>query len=64
VAVTKRAGGFDRARWEPIRRGPIYCAPACGGGCTWAAYQLGETATTLKALARLLAKLARVAEKP
>lgn len=25
--------------WTPRRRGPIYCAPACGGGCTWAAYQ-------------------------
>lgn len=25
--------------WIPVRRGPIYCAPACGGRCTWAAYQ-------------------------
>lgn len=25
--------------WTPVRRGPIYCAPACGRGCTWAEYQ-------------------------
>lgn len=25
--------------WKPVRRGPFYCSPACGGGCTWAAYQ-------------------------
>jgi hypothetical protein len=24
--------------WKPIRRGAIYCAPACGGGCTKAAH--------------------------
>lgn len=28
------------ARWyEAVRRGPIYCAPFCGAGCTWAAHQ-------------------------
>ena len=20
--------------WKPIKRGPIYCSPACGGGCS------------------------------
>ena len=25
--------------WEPVRHGDRYCAPACGGGCTFAAYQ-------------------------
>lgn len=25
--------------WEPVRKGAIYCAPACGHGCTWAEYQ-------------------------
>jgi len=24
--------------WTPRRRGDIYCAPACGGGCTHAAF--------------------------
>lgn len=26
--------------WEPALRGKIYCAPACGGGCTKAAHDL------------------------
>lgn len=25
--------------WDAVRNGAIYCAPACGGRCTWAAYQ-------------------------
>jgi hypothetical protein len=25
--------------WTPIRKGVFYCAPACGGKCTFAAYQ-------------------------
>lgn len=25
--------------WNPIRNGDIYCSPACGGGCTFAAYE-------------------------
>ena len=25
--------------WTAKRNGAIYCAPACGGNCTWAAYQ-------------------------
>jgi hypothetical protein len=29
--------------WTPRRRGATYCAPACGGRCTWAAHQQAET---------------------
>lgn len=25
--------------WKPKRRGEIYCSPACGGDCTYAAFQ-------------------------
>lgn len=25
--------------WTAVRKGKIYCAPACGGNCTWAAFQ-------------------------
>lgn len=25
--------------WKAKRNGRFYCAPACGGRCTWAAYQ-------------------------
>lgn len=25
--------------WKARRSGDLYCAPACGGRCTWAAYQ-------------------------
>ena len=25
--------------WTARRSGALYCAPACGGGCTWEAYQ-------------------------
>lgn len=24
--------------WNPIRKGALYCAPSCGGNCTWEAY--------------------------
>ena len=27
----------DRS-WKPVRRGALYCAPACGRGCTWREY--------------------------
>lgn len=27
-----------RLSWKPVRRGDIYCAPACGNGCTYQAY--------------------------
>lgn len=25
--------------WNPVRRGRVYCAPACGCGCTYAEYR-------------------------
>ena len=25
-------------RWTPVRRGKVYCSPACGGGCTHQSY--------------------------
>lgn len=25
--------------WIPVRRGQFYCSSACGGKCTWQAYQ-------------------------
>jgi hypothetical protein len=25
--------------WKPVRKGTIYCAPACGRGCTYVEYQ-------------------------
>jgi hypothetical protein len=28
--------------WKPVRQGNIYCAPACGGNCTYSAYQQAE----------------------
>lgn len=40
------------ADWVPVRRGRIYCAPACGGKCTWAAHQLAHRRA--RALARRL----------
>lgn len=38
--------------WDPVRCGDIYCAPACGGKCTWAAYQ--EAHKNAKALVLML----------
>lgn len=29
--------------WKPKRDGDIYCAPACGGGCTYTKFQLAST---------------------
>ena len=29
--------------WKPVLNGAIYCAPACGGGCTVAAHDLAKT---------------------
>lgn len=28
--------------WTPVRRGDIYCAPACGGKCTWEKFELAQ----------------------
>ena len=37
--------------WIPRRRGAIYCAPACGHGCTYAAYERAtENARRLAAI--------------
>jgi len=33
--MTKR-----KLSWKAKRNGDIYCAPACGGGCTYAAFKL------------------------
>lgn len=30
---------WTKRDWTPSRRGAVYCSPACGGKCTWAAYQ-------------------------
>jgi hypothetical protein len=38
--------------WAPVRRGKIYCAPACGGDCTFTAYQQAQRRA--KALAKKL----------
>jgi hypothetical protein len=28
--------------WAPVRKGPIYCSPACGAGCTHDAFELAR----------------------
>lgn len=38
--------------YKPVRKGDIYCSPACGYKCTWAAYQLATRRA--KALCKLL----------
>lgn len=40
--------------WKPVRRGDLYCAPACGGRCTLADFSKASKAA--KALARNLGK--------
>jgi hypothetical protein len=42
--------------WEPVRRGSVYCAPACGMKCTWDDYKL--------ALAQSSALVRRLGGKP
>jgi hypothetical protein len=37
--------------WTPIRRGHIYCASACGGNCTKAAFDKATNESKLLALA-------------
>ncbi len=32
--------------WTPKKRGEIYCAPACGRGCTWTEYEEATIAAT------------------
>jgi len=40
--------------WKPVRRGSIYCSPACGGQCTHAAFLAAERQS--KAEAKKLGK--------
>ena len=35
---TKARPTYPPGAWKPVRRGPVYCAPACGAGCTYAAF--------------------------
>lgn len=30
----KKSNAIKELSWKPVRRGPYYCAPACGGRCT------------------------------
>ena len=42
---------MEKLSWTAVRRGPIYCAPACGAGCTAKAYLEAKVASaTLVAL--------------
>lgn len=34
---------MKKLSWKPKRRGNIYCAPACGRGCTYAEFVLAQT---------------------
>lgn len=34
----------EAARWKPVRRGRIYCSPACGGDCTLAVFRAATAA--------------------
>lgn len=45
----KAMSTWKRGAWKAVRRGDIYCAPACGHKCTWQEYQ------TAKLKARALA---------
>ena len=40
--------------WDPVAHGKVYCAPACGAGCTKAAFNAATRAG--KALAKRLGK--------
>lgn len=40
---------WPKGAWTPVRRGKLYCSPACGGGCTWAAYQKAKSEAELVA---------------
>lgn len=36
---------MKKLSWKPRRRGEIYCAPACGGKCTYAQFVAAEAVT-------------------
>lgn len=40
--------------WTPVKRGKIYCSPACGGGCTAAAHR--EATEKGRVLAEILSE--------
>ncbi len=42
----------DPDRWTPVKRGPIFCSPGCGMGCTHAAFL--DAHTNAKALCATL----------
>lgn len=44
LGVIERVGSGGTLSWSPKRRGAVYCAPACGAGCTWSAYQRARRA--------------------
>ena len=44
IKMPPSRAGAPRDGWTAVRRGHIYCAPLCGGGCTWAAFKLAEHA--------------------
>lgn len=39
-------------KWTPVRRGPLFCSPACGRGCTGEEYKAARTKAAL--LCRIL----------
>src|SRR5689334_189842 len=58
MAKTTTAPARPKQDWTPVRDGPVYCSPSCGGrekfGCTWAAYN--EARASAAALRRRLEK--------
>lgn len=42
---------METLSWEPVRRGRIFCAPACGAKCTWKAHQAAKRAAAKAAAA-------------
>lgn len=43
---------MSKLSWEPVRHATVYCAPACGGGCTLEAHD--EAVKKAAALAKKL----------
>lgn len=37
--MSKKKPPPQQNRWVAVRKGPIYCAPACGAKCTYAAFK-------------------------
>lgn len=53
MSTAKKLSIAEHFAQPPVRKGGIYCAPWCGGGCTWAAYVLATERA--EALAQRLA---------